>query len=243
MALKAEEEKANKTEAAGADVDTETGDEGGETDPKLVKLVNQAVTGQLKRAMRGHAATLGALLDEKLAALKPNGTGAAPEAKDRTKDKSSDGAPAANEELEQLRSEMAAQKKKLADQELRALEKEAYADVKAQLQGKVRPEALDMAVKLLRADGAIKLDVKKGTYAFKGPEGELLDIEEGIAEWLKGDGALFVLQQPAPGARPKPKLSAPVRAPARPGGGSNNDNLTPAQRTANALAAKGLSLN
>ena len=243
MALKAEEEKANKTKAAGADVDTETGDEGGETDPKLVKLVNQAVTGQLKRAMRGHADTLSSLLDEKLAALKPNGTGAAPEAKDRTKDKSSDGAPAANEELEQLRAEMAAQKKKLADQELRALEKEAYADVKAQLQGKVRPEALDMAVKLLRADGAIKLDVKKGTYAFKGPEGELLDIEEGIAEWLKGDGALFVLQQPAPGARPKPKLSAPVRAPARLGGGSNNDNLTPAQRTANALAAKGLSLN
>ena len=93
MALNAEEEKANKTKAAGADVDTETDTET-EADPKLVKLVNQAVTGQLKRAMRRHAATLSSLLDEKLAALKPNGTGAAPEAKDRTKDKSSDGAPA-----------------------------------------------------------------------------------------------------------------------------------------------------
>ena len=109
-----------------------------------------------------------------------------------------------SDELERFREDMAAQKKKLAEQELRALEKEAYADVKAQLQGKVRPEALDMAVKLLRADGAIKLDVKKGTYAFKGPEGELLVIEEGIAEWLKGDGALFVLQQPAPGGTPAP---------------------------------------
>jgi len=108
MALNAEEEKANKTKAAGADVDTETDTET-EADPKLVKLVNQAVTGQLKRAMRRHAATLSSLLDEKLAALKPNGTGAAPEAKDRTKDKSSDGAPAANEELEQLRADMAAQ--------------------------------------------------------------------------------------------------------------------------------------
>ena len=59
MALKTEEEKANKTEAAGADVDTETDTET-EADPKLVKLVNQAVTGQLKRAMRRHAARVAA---------------------------------------------------------------------------------------------------------------------------------------------------------------------------------------
>lgn len=242
MALNAEQDKSNKGKAVEADVDTETDTET-EVDPKLSKLVNQAVTAQLKRSMRGLPDTLGALLDEKLSAFKPSGGGAAAEPEKPAKGKGADGAPAANEELEQLRADMAAQKKRLADQEVRALEKEAYADVRLALQSKVKPEALDAAVKLLRADGAVKLDVKKGTYAFKGADGELLDLEEGIAEWLKGEGALFVLQQSTPGARPKPKLSAPVRAPARPGGGTNNDNLTPAQRTQNALAAKGLSLN
>jgi hypothetical protein len=203
-------------------------------DPKIMKAVNQAVTSQLKRATGKLTDSLGTLLDEKLAAFKPAAGAPAPDKKDPAGGGAAAG-PAADDgskaELAQLRADLKAQK-------LRGLEKETYADVRAFLTGKVKPEALDTAVKLLKADGRIKLDMRTETASYKGDDGDV-DVQTGISEWLKADGALFAAAPaPArPGARPA------LRAPARPNAGGGGAELTPAQKSAQQLAAKGLTLD
>lgn len=212
--------------ANGQETETNATDQETAVDPKLANLVNAAVSSQLKRHMKGLGDTIGATLDEKLSALGLKPQPAAPQG----------GAQAGNEsealkEVEKLRGELKAQKQ-------RAAEKEVFADVRSILSGKVRPEAMDTAIKVLKADGVIKIDARDGTATIKHAELGDLDLNDGLSEWLKGEGALFA---PAPTGKKTP-VRGPNRAPARPAPTVNDEQLTPAQKSLKDLQARGLSL-
>lgn len=194
-----------------------------DADTKLSNLVNSAVASHLKRHTKGFADQLGTMLDERLAAFKPAAPAAAP----------GNAAPAADpmQEVEKLRGELKAQK-------VRAAEKEVFADVRSYLSGKVRPEAMDTAIKLLKADGSIKVDARDSSAKVKHAELGDLDLHEGLSEWLKGEGAIFAPVQ----AAKKPPIKGPHRAPVRGNGGAETETLTPAQKSLQALQARGLSL-
>jgi len=200
-----------------------------DADAKLANLVNSAVTSQLKRHMKGFNDTLGSMLDEKLSAFKPTEP-----AKPSPGKVSSDIDP--NAEVEQLRNELKSQRDELKAQKIRGFEKEVFADVRSLLAGKVRPEAMDTAIKLLRADGSIKIDARDGTATMKTADG-VVDLSDGIAAWLSGEGALLAV----PAMAKKPLVRGPHRAPPRPIG-AGNEALSPAQKTAQQLSALGLSL-
>jgi len=217
-----------------ADVKVTQEDTEVDADAKLSNLVNSAVTSQLKRHMKGLGDQFGTMLDERFAAFKPTAP-AAPvvePAKGATAP-AADAANGVNDEVAQLRADLKATK-------LRAVEKEVYADVRSLLAGKVRPEAMDAAVKLLKAGGQIKINARTEAVSFKTEDGEV-ELKDGITEWLAGEGALF-----APAMAPTParrKVNPANGAPQRGVGGGDGSNLTPAQRTARALAAKGLVLD
>jgi len=217
MANKANEnapEKDNKPEGGEEDADT-----------KLANLVNSAVTSQLKRHMKNLGDQFGSMLDERLAALQPK-----PAAQQGQQGASAASDSDAMKEVEKLRGELKAQKQ-------RAAEKEVYADVRSILTGKVREEAMDTAIKVLRSDGVIKIDARDGSATFKHSELGDVDLSEGLTEWLKGEGALF-----APVAQAK---RTPVRGASRAHArrtATNDDNLTPAQKTARDLQARGFTL-
>lgn len=194
-----------------------------DADTKLSNLVNSAVSSHLKRHMKGFGDQLGTMLDERLSAFKPAAPAAAP----------GNAAPAADpmQEVEKLRGELKAQK-------MRAAEKEVFVDVRSQLVGKVRPEAMDTAIKLLKADGLIKIDARDSSVKMKHSELGDLDLSEGLSEWLKGEGSIFA---PSQSAR-KPPVRGPNRAPVRVSVGNDTENLTPAQKTQRMLQARGLSL-
>lgn len=203
-----------------------------DADTKLSNLVNSAVASHLKRHMKGLGDQFGTMLDERLSAFKP-----AEPAKPAPGKVSSDIEP--NAEVEQLRNELKTQRDELKAQKIRGFEKEVFADVRSLLTGKVRPEAMDTAIKLLKADGSIKIDARDGSATMKTADG-VVDLSDGIAAWLSGEGALLSL----PANAKKPLVRGPHRAPVRPvGDGGGNENLTPAQRSARALQARGLVLD
>jgi hypothetical protein len=212
--------------ANGQDTETNATDQETAVDPKLANLVNAAVSSQLKRHMKGLGDTIGATLDEKLSSLGLKPQPAAPQGGAQAGPESE-----ALKEVEKLRGELKAQKQ-------RAAEKEVFADVRSILSGKVRPEAMDTAIKVLKADGVIKIDARDGTATIKHAELGDLDLNEGLSEWLKGEGALFA---PAPTGKKTP-VRGPNRAPARPAPTVNDEQLTPAQKSMRDLQARGLSL-
>ena len=213
------------------EVDT-TDNAAADTDAKLSNLVNSAVTSQLKRHMKGLGDQFGTMLDERFAAFKPAAP-AAPvvEPAKGAAAPAADAANGVNDEVAQLRADLKATK-------LRAVEKEVFADVRSLLAGKVRPEAMDAAVKLLKAGGQIKINARTEAVSFKTEDGEV-ELKDGITEWLAGEGALF-----APALAPARRKVNPANgAPQRGVGGGDTSNLTPAQRSARALQAKGLVLD
>lgn len=205
--------------------DPNAGNETDTLDPKIGNAINAAVSSHLKRHMKGLGDQFGTLLDERLSALN------LPKKETKTEDKPAPAQDAAMQEVEKLRGELKAQK-------MRAAEKEVFADIRGMLTNKVRPEAMDTALKLLKADGLVKIDSRDNTAKFKSPDLGEVDLHEGLEEWLKGEGAIFA----PPAQARKLRLTGPAKAPARPAGGGQEENLTPAQKTARALQAKGLTI-
>lgn len=211
--------------ANGQEADNNAADADTAVDPKLANLVNSAVSSHLKRHMKGLGDQLGAMLDERLGALQP-----------KTAAQQGQQVSAASPENE-TQKEIAQLRQELKTQKQRAADKEVYADVRSLLTGKVRPEAMDTAIKVLRSDGVIKIDARDGSATFKHAELGDVDLAEGLNDWLKGEGALFAPQTPAK----RSPVRGPSRAPARPTA-MNDDNLTPAQKTARDLQARGFTL-
>lgn len=174
------------------------------------------------------------------------GKGKGQERDDTDAGKGVPGAPSL-EELEAIRADLAKQKREVekikretAEKERLATEREAFSEVKSRLTGKVRQEALDTVMKLLRADGRIAIE-KDGSVLFVDGE-DRLDLDEGLEQWLKSsEGSMFV---PAPGGgRQINQGGSGRRPPAKPVPrvGNAGGNLTPAQRAAQRMAKLGLS--
>lgn len=242
MAIKANEVD-DSTVDTGKDGANVTGGAGGDdTDAKLTKLVNSAVSTHLKRQMGKLGESFGSMLDEKLAALghikapkEPDGDGGTANGKAPIKPKDDD-ADDVRKELNTLRAELKAEKTKQR-------EREVFVDVKSLLVGKVRPESIETAMKLIKHDGKIVIKAN-GTVLYRGEDGDV-SLEDGIAEWLSGSEASVFVPAPAPSrvAAKKPTYGAKVPQRGGNGNGGGEENLTSAQRANAMLQKKGLSLS
>lgn len=206
--------------------DTTSQETNSDADKRLANMVNSAVTAHLKR----HMSKFESLLEEKLGGIEKISS-----TKQSTKtdeDKQSDVEDkVSKKDFDKLRAEL--------DQErLKARESEVFTDIKAKLNGKVRPEAMEMSVKLLKADG--KVHVTKKGVVFKHDGEEYEDIEEGLQAWLNSKETQLL--RPAPsqsGAKAKTPFKAPARQSASAG---TNKPADPMQKTIDAFQKLGLKL-
>lgn len=198
-------------------------------------IVNAAVSSQLKRALpKVLAETLGPAinaalepalkpLQESLAALPKPGTEPAPDAKAKVKGKVDADEPdpkvvALEQKIAKLELDNKAAKESAARERQAARESKAFSDLRQELTGKVRPEALDAVSTLLRARNQVVIDdagnvsLKLRCSLEKGlPEEDVeLPLAEAIPHFIKTkEAALFVPPPNQGGAGPKGR-SAPV---------------------------------
>lgn len=191
--------------------DTDTGDAGGAEgkgaadDQRIANMVNAAVSGHLKRAL---PKALADAMETHLAPFKErlgSGTKAepAPKGGDETSSKIAD------LERKYQESERARAAERVAGYQHRAFD-----TVRGELSGKVRADALDSALKILKADGCIQ--VREDGTPFLAMNDQELSITEGVKLFLKTkEGALF-LPAPAPakpgqkgGGKFTPRAAAP----------------------------------
>ncbi|MDI3282123.1 hypothetical protein [Polyangium sp. 15x6] len=204
--------------------DSTQGNEPSADDKKLANLVNSAVSAHLKRHLGKLSETIETSLAEKLAGLQQS----APKKADESDPKPDD----------DLRKELSALKDQLKSEKQKAREKEAYAELKAKLADKVRPEALDTVLKVLKHDGRISLK-RDGSVAFLHEDGEM-DLDEGLSEWLKSrEGSMFA-PPPNPRSNAAKKPNYGVKAPARTS--SESGEIDPLAKTEMMLTKLGLRL-
>lgn len=186
-----------------------------DADTKLANMVNAAVGSQLKR-------TLGSTLEAALAPFREQLAGlTAPKAPD---------APAARQEgtakggvdpdvarqLNDLQTQLKTEREARKAERTATLHEKAFSALRAELTGKVRPEAIEGAAKLFfHADKRVVVG-EDGTASIRLGDEEH-DLKTGVARLLKLPEHNFLL--PAPGAEKK----NPPKAPQRPGGAPPRD--------------------
>jgi hypothetical protein len=192
---------------------TEQGDAPGtpavdaDPDVKLGNLVNAAVTAHLKRALPRALEEGVTPLLERFAATLPKPASTAPAAAPQPGDELATKVAGLEAALNKERTARHAERRA-------ALEEKAYGALRGALTGKVRPEAVETAARLLfKADGRVKV-ADDGTATFKHGDDEL-DLAGGVAAWLKTPDAALFAPPPAPKARVVPGRAPP---PARPPG-------------------------
>jgi len=199
----------DKTNAPEANSDISIDNTSHDSEKKLANPLNAPVSSHMKRFMK----QLESAQSEKQ--VSPQSSQAPSEDSDVRK------------ELAQLKAQLKAEKAK-------AREERAYAEARGKLSGKVRDDALELAMKVFKADGKLVID-EDGTTAFR-HEGVDHDLDDGIAEWLNSkEAAVF---RPAPKASKVPGKTT-VKAPARVGSG-NSDIKDPLQRAMAQISAYGL---
>jgi hypothetical protein len=164
-------------------------DTSGDADQKLANLVNSVVSSHLKRS-------LGKALDEAIAPLREQFS-----AQRTTTDapKSPKGGDEVSQRIAALEAELSDERKARKAEQSKAREDKAYLDLRAELTGKVRPEALDHAVTVLRAHGKVKVSAD-GRVSFKHADADY-DLQEGVAEWVRSKDASLFVPPPAPSAK------------------------------------------
>jgi hypothetical protein len=125
--------------------------------------------------------------------------------------------------FEDLKTSLATSEKARVDAENKAREERAYGDLRSGLEGKVRPELLDVVAKYLFVaekrvefgeDGAPLFKTQRTPFAGADPEDVRLPLRAGIDEFMKSEAAKPFL--PAPGTAgagplPKSRNAAPPR--------------------------------
>lgn len=146
--------------------------------------------------------------------------------------------------FDDLKTSLATSEKARVDTENRAREDRAYGDLRAGLEGKVRPELLDVVAKyLFVADKRVEFDenntplfrVQRRAFAGADPEDVRVPLKSGIDEFMKSEAAKPFLPAPATsGASPLPKrMGNPVAPGAAPQtGGSDADKANRAMERA-----------
>lgn len=195
-------------------------------DTRLANIINAAVSSQLKRHLSKFETSVNELREQ----FKPST--ATEQVKSDTSGKGEDAQ--ARRELEQLRAELKAEKQK-------AKEDAVYSTLKNYLADKVRPEALETAVKVIKADGKVKFRTD-GTPFIKHDSLEYDTLEEGAAEWLNSKEATIF--KPVPSAQKKTAQNPIFKTPSKPNSqtGRDNSNLTPAQKTLEQFQKLGLKI-
>jgi len=175
----------------------------------LKTTVSKAVTdavGGLKSSFEAEFAPL----KEMLAKAKTEPTDKPEDKQPKAKD-----APAVDPRIEafekkiaKLEAEHKAATERAAKERARAIELSALGSLSQHLSGKVRPEAVDVVVKLMKADGRIVYD-DEGNASMRVPvslgkglgfEDQELPIDEAIPHWLKSKEAALFLPAPSEGA-------------------------------------------
>ncbi|WP_437767173.1 hypothetical protein WME77_09095 [Sorangium sp. So ce764] len=121
--------------------------------------------------------------------------------------------PEISKQIEDLRTQLKKERETTARERRAAREEKAFAELRSELNGKVRPEAVDTVAKLLfHADRRVVVG-DDGSLAFKHGDAEY-DLRGGLAEYLKSRDAAMFLPAPGYGQPPKkPGLKVPSRAP------------------------------
>lgn len=205
-------------------------DEGQDFDKKLSNLVNSAVSAHLKRALpktiedviTPHMAKFQEVLQAREA---PKAAPSAPAGSSVGSD------PEILKQLDDMKAQLKREQDTRLKERQQAREEKAIADVRAELIGKVRPEAVDHVVKLLAHDRMIQVD--GATVSLRVGE-DALPLKDGLAEFLaRKENAIF-LPAPSPnqsspkkpvGLRNVPQRAAPT------GGGQRAEREDPLQKT------------
>jgi len=185
-------------------------------------IVNAAVSSHLKRSL---ATAIEAALKPALEQIKSSIAPPPPagdEDGDKKKGKQTPEMVAMAKRLEDMEKALAAEKEATAAAQKKAREQRAFSDLRTALEGKVRPELLDVvAHHLFTVEKRVDFD-ESGTPLFKStrslyqgaePEDVLLPLRDGVEGFLKGDTAKAFLPAPSPGAGSSP---LPKRGPTPP---------------------------
>ncbi len=130
---------------------------------------------------------------------------------------------ALQKQFDDMRNSLAASEKARVDAENKSREDRAYSEVRAGLEGKVRPELLDIVAKnLFYVDKRVVFD-ESGTPLFRGqrapyiggePEDVQLPLRSGLDEFMKSEAAKPFLPAPvSSGASPLPKRASQTVVP------------------------------
>lgn len=185
------------------------------TEADIGNIVNSALTARLPKMISGALDTALAPHLAKFAAPPP-----APAADDepaaKGRGKQSPELADMARKVEQMEKALATEKERVAAAEKKSREDGAYATLRSSLEGKVRPELLDMVAKhLFVVEGRVDFD-ESGNPVFKStkvpytgadPEDIRLPLASGVEDFLKSDAAKPFLPAPngGAGAGPLPK--------------------------------------
>lgn len=194
---------------------------------ELAQMVNQAISGHLKRS-------LPKMIADGLAASKPQETDLM-----QSESKASEAQPW-QKEMESLKRQVAEEKKLRKDANLRAATERATIQLAQELtgSGRLRPEAVPVVVDLLtKAQGRLSLNEDGEALYRLGPE-DLCSLQEGAKAWLGSKEAQIFISPPVPqnsrGATRAPAIGTRVAA-------DNSDD--PLTRSIQALKAAGIDIN
>lgn len=191
-----------------------TGDTGPTADERMGQMVNAAVTSHLRRFTEKQLPEILGL------ALKPitdklNAPPVAPveEPTGGRKSKDSPELLAMAKKLEDMEKALSEGAAKVVAAEKKARDERSFTELRAALEGKVRPELLDMVAKhLFVVEGRIETDdagspLFKSTkipYAGADPEDQRLPLKAGVEDFLKSDAAKPFLPAPSAGSGTSP---------------------------------------
>lgn len=196
---------------------------------QLGNMVNAAVSAHIKRFTEKQLPALLAEalkpINEKLAAPPPP-----PEGDDAKAKKSSKQDPevlAMAKQIEDMKRALEEKEQRAAAAEKKARDERAYTELRASLEGKVRPELLDVvAENLFYVKKSVDFDdagnplfkSSRSPYAGAEPEEVRLPLRVGVEDFLKSDGAKAFLPAPSAGAGAAP---LPKRGSTPPSGGTD----------------------
>jgi hypothetical protein len=186
------------------------------TADEIGNIVNSALTARLPKMLTPAIEAALAPITAKLAAAPA--PVAATEEQEPAKGKGKQSPELADmaRKVEQMEKALASEKERVAAAEKKQREDAAYQTLRTSLEGKVRPELLDMVAKhLFVVEGRVEID-EAGTPLFKStkvpytgadPEDVRLPLASGVEDFLKSDAAKPFLPAPnsGAGAGPLPK--------------------------------------
>lgn len=200
------------------------GDGGGAADEqRIANMVNAAVSGHLKRVL---PKTLSDLLETHIAPIREQLTkqgGPAPTQGGQGGGAPQGGAPAGDDRYAALERKFQESEKARLAERAQGYKARAFDGVRGALAGKARPDAIEAALKVLKADE--RIGVREDGSAFILDGDEEVTIEEGVKRFMKSkEGALF-----APAPTPSARRTASQKL--NPRGAPTERTETPAERS------------